>query len=244
MGGGEGKGDTTQHVRGSSLPRPHFRSTASLPELQLQGGSSMAKVTGTRMLALTADFYDPGPQAFQAAEGGSTAAHAEPLSPVAGSRGRFLWFLRLPFCSSCPVSLSGCGHARQPLREPRPRRPCSSGRGPCQGISEQEAESTRGRGPGRKYGSSVLSEQETGTVGFPPAPSHSSNPGVLEGKLAFSGITTQGTDFSFGTFDFSLPTACSEGALGIRPGCLSEDRGRTERHWWQEKPGGVPTLPF
>lgn len=199
MGGGEGKGDTTQHVRGSSLPRPHFRSTALLPELQLQGGSSMAKVTGTRMPALTAGFYDPGPQAFQAAEEGSTAAHAEPLSPVAGSRGRFL---RLPFWSSCPASLSGCGHVLQPLCEPRPGRPCSSGRGPCQGISEQEAESTRGRGPSRKYGSSILSEQETGTVGFPPVPSYSSNPGVLEGKLAFSGITTQGTDFSFGTFDF------------------------------------------
>lgn len=46
----------------------------------------MAKVMGTRMPAPTAGFYNPGPQAFQAVEGGNTAAHTGPLSPVAQSR--------------------------------------------------------------------------------------------------------------------------------------------------------------
>ena len=144
-GGREGKGDAPpppRPVRGSSLPWPHFVSTGTLPE----GNCS------PRERAPQPRSRGPGPQAFQAAEGGRHSLPRWASEPHGRSTGLFL---RLPFWSSCPASLLGCGHAWQPLGEPGPGSPCSAGCEPGQGISEQEAESTRGRGPGRKCGSSV-----------------------------------------------------------------------------------------
>lgn len=161
--------------------------------LQPQSESSTAKVTG------------PGPQAFQAAEGGRHSLPRWASEPHGRSTGLFL---RLPFWSSCPASLLGCGHAWQPLGEPGPGSPCSAGCEPGQGISEQEAESTRGRGPGRKCGSSVLFEQEMSTMGCLPRPVRGATQESWKGNCLLTNPL------------ILPPSKAREGALGINPGCL------------------------
>ena len=229
-GGGEGKGDTTQHLPGCSRARP-----------RCQSWNSTAKVTGTGVPALTAGSCDPGPQAAEAA----AAAHAGPSHPLAGPEAAFCIYLSGPPARQGAATLGGprmAGAARQGSPGPGVHAPAGH-----PGASRCRRQSPRGGG-GLAGNAAALSclNRKWAPCAFPPAViAAPRNPG---GKLAFSGTTTRGMDFSFGISTFHFPgqrgQRAGRGALAIKPGRLSQDRHRTPGHRRQGKPAGVPTLPL
>lgn len=170
------------------------------------------------MPALTAGFCDPGPQAAEAA----AAAHAGPSHPLAGPEAAFCVYLSGPPARrpSQGVATLGsprmAGAARQGNPGPGVHAPAGH-----PGASRCRRQSPRGGG-GLAGNAAALSclNRKRAPCAFPPAViAAPRDPG---GKLAFSGTTTRGMDFSFGISTFHFPgqrgQRAGRGALAIKPG--------------------------